>query len=394
MPKAKSIEFIRELVEKKDGYLLSDFYQNCNTPLKIKCKNNHIWVTKYNSLRKGCWCIICVRRITIGHAQKIALKRGGKCLSKAFKGSYTKLEWECKYGHIWKALYKDVKSKSSWCPSCSTGLYERLCRQFLEQVFNKKFPTKRPGWLLNSRNNRMELDGYCEELGLAFEHNGKYHYEDIPFFTTKLSFEGRKKDDLMKISLCKDKGVKLIIIPELYTILPIKKLKNHLRNEFIKLNIDIPSKFDEVDVNKINLNSSKIDELKKIAIDKGGELISKVYLGANYHLTWSCNEGHHWKATPAMVKFQTWCPQCYENRRGDTLKKHSINTFRKLALQKGGKCLSLDEDYDKLNNSRLKFVCNKGHEWLMLVSTILYKKSWCPKCAKIQKKRSKLDDYY
>ena len=58
------------------------------------------------------------RGMTIEEMQNIALKKGGKCLSKNYLNRKTKLTWECKEGHVWEATPASVKS-GSWCPKCS-----------------------------------------------------------------------------------------------------------------------------------------------------------------------------------------------------------------------------------------------------------------------------------
>ena len=49
----------REIIENKNGELLST-YVNSKTPLKVKCKeHNYIWDITLSNLRKGRWCPIC-----------------------------------------------------------------------------------------------------------------------------------------------------------------------------------------------------------------------------------------------------------------------------------------------------------------------------------------------
>jgi hypothetical protein len=48
----------------------------------------------------------------------IAKERGGECLSKEYKGIFTKLKWKCSIGHEWKASPSNVK-RGSWCPLCA-----------------------------------------------------------------------------------------------------------------------------------------------------------------------------------------------------------------------------------------------------------------------------------
>jgi len=48
----------------------------------------------------------------------IAEKRGGKCLSQRYINNHTKLKWECKFSHQWKAAPGKIKS-GKWCPICA-----------------------------------------------------------------------------------------------------------------------------------------------------------------------------------------------------------------------------------------------------------------------------------
>ncbi len=59
-----------------------------------------------------------MKKLTIEEMRRIALERGGKCLSDTYVNSYTKLLWECKEGHQWKSKPADVK-RGSWCSYCA-----------------------------------------------------------------------------------------------------------------------------------------------------------------------------------------------------------------------------------------------------------------------------------
>jgi len=58
----------------------------------------------------------------------------------------------------------------------------------------------------------LELDIYIPELKLAFEYNGKQHYELIEFFHTEEEFEAQQYRDRCKKKICKLKGITLIKI--------------------------------------------------------------------------------------------------------------------------------------------------------------------------------------
>ena len=104
------------------------------------------------------------------------------------------------------------------CPNCSNKKSENLSREILEEYTGLKFPTVRPEFLKNIKTgSNLELDGYCEDLKLAFEYQGKQHYEYISFFHKKEEdFKKQQDRDLLKLELCNNNSIDVIIIP--YTL--------------------------------------------------------------------------------------------------------------------------------------------------------------------------------
>ena len=85
--------------------------------------------------------------------------------------------------------------------------------------FNK-FPKGSLKWL-KGIGGLLELDGYNEDLGIAFEYNGPQHYK-LEFYMKvyKLSkdvalrrLQRQQQNDQIKKELCIKKGIVLIVIP-------------------------------------------------------------------------------------------------------------------------------------------------------------------------------------
>ena len=76
----------------------------------------------------------------------------------------------------------------------------------------------RPLFLRGRNGRRLELDGYCQPLLLAFEYNGPQHYEadhDFNRFNDG-AFDEQTSRDRQKRAQCKSHGVRLIVVP--YTV--------------------------------------------------------------------------------------------------------------------------------------------------------------------------------
>jgi hypothetical protein len=169
--------------------------------------------------------------------QELAETRGGKCISTEYRNAKSALLWQCAAGHQWEAVPDNVKNASTWCPHCCIHIGEELVRAALEEVFPGKVfeRTRRVPWL-----RPLELDGYNETLGLAFEYQGRQHYEYIDFFhRTKNALEAQQKRDKIKQERCAENGVTLLVIP--YTV-DHKNIRAYVRAELARLGqIDLPS---------------------------------------------------------------------------------------------------------------------------------------------------------
>lgn len=112
---------------------------------------------------------------------------------------------------------------------------EKLVKSLAESIIHPcVFKKVRPKWLRNPETNRnLELDMYCDELKLALEYNSKIHYEFAPHIHgTMQKFEKMQQRDKRKILLCKQAGVRLIVVP--YWI-PEDQLQKWLQQSICKI---------------------------------------------------------------------------------------------------------------------------------------------------------------
>lgn len=210
--KQYTIEDMHALAALKGGKCLSPVYLPMSK-LRWSCSKGHEWEAIPTYLRSGYWCPTCVGRgKTLVDMQEVAKQRGGRCLSTEYKTVMSKLLWECAKGHTWETTYNNIVSNDSWCPQCKTHRKERLCRTTFEELLGVAFPKTRPSWLVNSRGNKMELDGYAEGLRLAFEYQGIQHYQQS-YHQTAEDFAWQQQKDAEKRALCAGHGVHLIEVP-------------------------------------------------------------------------------------------------------------------------------------------------------------------------------------
>lgn len=121
------------------------------------------------------------------------------------------------------------------------------------------------------------------------------------------------------------------------------------------------------------LAKNTLADANQVAIEKGGRCLSTNYKSNKSNLRWQCAAGHEWEASFKAVagKNDTWCVVCAKH------KKHTLEDVQQTAAQNGGTCLS--SSY-KSSTEKMRWRCAKGHEWESIYSTILHRKTWCPRC--------------
>jgi len=382
-----SIGAMHQLSQRRGGRCLSSEYINTKTNLLWECSKGHRWEAAPNNVKNGSWCPICSakrraesRKLDITQMRQVARERGGKCLSNIYVDSKTKLLWECAVRHRWSAAPTMVK-QGTWCPECSAGLGERICREYFEQLFGHQFIKSYPKWLVNSRGNQMELDGYCQSLGLAFEHQGRQHYSTNSIFISSYRhFQTRQKDDKRKRKLCERNGVVLIEVPEIPTILPIEEVKCYIKEKCELKGALLPNDYDSKDVKLGNalINLAQVEALRglhEIAQRKAGKCLSKEYINAFTPVLWECGKGHQWLAPPSRIRNGHWCKKC-GIKKGSESRKDNIEEMNRIASLRRGKCLS--QEYVS-SGGKLLWQCVEGHNWEAAPRDI---KSghWCKKC--------------
>jgi hypothetical protein len=221
--------------ESKGGLCLSKKYVNCDTQMSWECSEGHRWDSNFDHIKnRDQWCAICAGRVrlTITDCREFAESKGGKCLSEIYVNAHSIMSWQCIEGHQWQTAFNNIKYSGYWCPTCSSNKSEKLCRGIFEELLLEPFSKIRPPWL-----ERLELDGYNKDLNIAFEYNGKQHYEFNKHFhnNSPEEFEQQKARDIKKYSICQQRGLNLIIIPYQYDYRNPEEMRDFIFNELWKI---------------------------------------------------------------------------------------------------------------------------------------------------------------
>jgi hypothetical protein len=419
--KRNSIDTFKKIIENRGGTLHTLEYKNSTeTKLLVECEKGHQWIAFPGHIKKGSWCRKCNGsfRHELVDIIKLAESRGGKCLSTEYKNDMTNILWQCSENHTWEATPNNIK-RNKWCPACSQGIGERISRLFFQRIFGFDFIKIRPSWLRSSKGFCLELDGYCKELNLAFEHQGRQHYSKVKFFSKRISYDEEKR------ILCKQHGITLIEIPEVLNDTKIKDLKAFIIQECERNNVELPSNITQIEITPFEIYTyTKNQERRLLAqkaeakiILKGGTLIETHLSDNGLSFKVLCSKNHQWSITNANLNFERWCPHCrketsiniqlvkqtvakeklikrqellgkeIENRKVLATVKEanpktdriqlSIQKILDIAKSKDGVCVSKKYFND---TTPLIWRCSKGHEWTTMPKKIK-NGSWCPKCA-------------
>src|SRR3989338_564054 len=386
-----SIDNMQEIAKEKCGQCLSKAYQSAHSKLKWECKNGHIWAATYANIQSGRWCPECTTYI------------GEKLCRLAFESLFNS---------------KFPKSKPEWLKSeKGTQLeldgYSKRYKIAFEHhgiqhyKFNYRFHRSAEDLV-----DRQSRDIYKRKL---VEKHGVILIEvpqvpDIirldkltPFIIQELKknkFEtaqlNQEKPDYNQIYLKDEYGEVYAELAKIAknksgSILSKKYLGSKVKLEFeckeghkweaqssdIRRGTWCPECANN---NRVNDKKLTIQQMHSLAEKHGGLCLSKEYIDNKTKLKWQCSEGHVWEVKPSHIKNGSWCPVCSKIKGGFS-RRLSILDAQNIALERGGKCLSVK--YDVAPN-KLKWQCSQGHEWESTYTNIQSGR-WCPECARKKK---------
>lgn len=227
-----------------------------------------------------------------------------------------KIRVKCPLGHTDRKHPAHVESQQTLCRECSTGLYERIVRAHFEAIFGVKFPNSRPAWLRNDRTSKpLELDGFAESLGVAFEHDGPQHYgQRIRRTQTPQQMRTIQELHALKDQLCQRNNVTLIRIVSMNKIAP----GDALRQEILlmcRAATHHPPLPDAIEKVADAPRSIEIwQEIRNCVAARGGKLLTKRYAGSTAELVVSCENKSHkpFSTTHGHLKRGQWCRECYD----------------------------------------------------------------------------------
>jgi hypothetical protein len=238
----KNFEEVKQSFTDRGYELLSTEYKNATTHLEYKCPKGHLGKITINHFLNGKGCRKCYD-IKVGdrcrkpfiQVKQAFIDSGYELISTEYKDNRTPLYYKCPEGHLGK-IRLDGFLRGKGCANCSKSRSEKLTREIFERIMSVEFPTVRPDFLKNPKTGyNLELDGYNENLKLAFEYNGIQHYKFEKYFhDTEDAFKIQREHDEFKYKKCVELGITLISIPYTFNCYDPEKLEIFIKDELIK----------------------------------------------------------------------------------------------------------------------------------------------------------------
>jgi DNA repair exonuclease SbcCD nuclease subunit len=277
MPNKHTLKYVKNTIEKEGYKLLSNEYEGQLQKLDIECNKGHVFPMSFKVFKEGHRCSYCAgkRQYNIEEVRGFFEEKGYKLLSTKYNGNKEKLKVLGPNNKEYETTLFSFKVNGI-IPHLKNKIYknEEYCREIFEDITGKKFPKEKPDWLVNDKTGKkLELDGYCKELKLAFEYDGKQHFQNTDFF--KEDFFTINNRDEIKNDICKKNGIKLIRIP-----FYIKDKKSYIENK-IKFNKYLYVGDPHLQINNLKDCEKLIDFIVKIA--KENNVSTIVFLGDLFH---------------------------------------------------------------------------------------------------------------
>lgn len=397
----RSPQTVDSIMAAKNATLLCSYAGDSQVHVVRYNACGHVHQTKFEDVVRAKGCPVCANNLPLpktAYAQ-YAASFGGKVVQMA--GSVVrKSTWKCKMGHTFDRAFSVMKSQHSFCTVCVKWLSERICRVVFEAMFGLPFrkiriPAK------SAKGCRLELDGYCAPLKIAFEHNGGQHYRPVRFWKERTGAEAAHTafvaNDIVKNNWCRQQGILLITIKELFQVTPIANLVSIILeavkdwpHQPVNPNVDILKLAHDVQPDESDKWQSFLGDVARI----GASVSETSYLGFAHGYSLTCAHGHVFKITPLKLSRLKECSTCSDFNNAATATwdcladtgSHAINPANKNALFARIVNTAASYGWTTLETSFVggdhdyTFTCSRGHTFKRN-TVFLVRNPRCPGCA-------------
>lgn len=400
MMRLERVERVSGIAENRGGKLLVAYKDHVD----IECQYHGPFRQKYRESLDGAWCQKCkfeklrsLYRMPYKDARANVEARGWIVLTpeSEFTNRQNLLIACPTCGNATRNKYEALMTGRG-CRVCSAKRGERITRVILERIYGTAFPTKKPSWLQRSSGTRLELDGYSEELGIAFEYQGEQHYgHRVKFNFSDTELSDLQERDKIKHTLCAEQGVLLIVVPYFSTKMYYDSVQiiQHIEDAIVAAGASLPrwdrAACDPLKETMTSDDSSRLDELHQIATNENATCESQLWLGVKHKYKFRCACGKKfarggWDTLAKKSKMR--CRSCAgKAARNGPGHRHLIPTIERLrafAVAKNGTCLSPDYITSKC---KYEWKCHIDDHpsffsaWNRMDSGHSGR-GWCPKC--------------
>jgi len=249
MSPRKTLQDMKKLAARLDGKCLSKSYRGTQSKLLWQCGKGHRWRTKPATISQNCWCPYCAgtQKSTLKDLRDLAKSRGGKILSRRYVTAHEKALWRCSQGHLWEARPMDIRS-GHWCSKCKS---EKRRKDLFQSA--RLFAGKREGRCLSKEyvSARAPLTWKCQ----------RGH----------------------------------IWIASLQNVLRLNRWCSRCarigRHEKVGLEV-----------------------CQRLARTRGGKCLSAKYIDRTTKMKWRCAQRHVWFRSAGDTQAGKWCPHCPTHR--------------------------------------------------------------------------------
>jgi hypothetical protein len=232
-------------------------------------------------------------------------------LGKTYKNTKTLISVECKVCGKRQTKSFNQILMGQGCNNCNqNNVNQKICRATFERIFDEDFLQVYPRWLTTKEHERLQLDGFCERLGIAFEYQGEQHYHKKAYFATKSSFRDLVRRDAAKREACVHHGVLLIEIP--YTVTK-EKIPQFIISKPLQNGVPVRKSVLKLQITDLDVTIvSTAQKLHKKLSEHGDTLLSRQILGISDKVLIRCGKCHHEyeKRPECVLSRDEFCPKC------------------------------------------------------------------------------------